>query len=290
MPADGLLDIDLAYGRQGLRISLPADATTVVAPAYHPAVPDVPAVLRDALRRPVAGPPLRAVARPGEQGAVSGCDVTRPQPREAMLRALLAELEGLVTADDLTVLIATGTPRGNTAAELGEMLGPGLAARLRVINHDARDESMLTWCGEHGDGVPVWLNKHWAEADVKITTGFVEPHFFAGFSGGPKLVAPGLAGLETVLTLHDAKRIGSPKATWAICEGNPVHDDVRAIAAGTGVSFAFDVILNSEQQIVQAFTGELLAMHEKARATVKQLSMQAVPEPFDIVVTTNSGF
>ena len=107
-----------------------------------------------------------------------------------MLRAILAELEGLVPADNVTVLIATGTHRGNTAAELDEMLGPELAARLRVINHDARDESMLTWCGEHSSGVPVWLNKHWAGADVKIAAGFVEPHFFAGFSGGPKLVAP----------------------------------------------------------------------------------------------------
>ncbi len=153
MPADGLLDIDLAYGRQGLRISLPADRTTVVAPAYHPAAPDVPAALREALRRPVAGPPLRAVVRPGQRVAVSVCDLTRPQPREAMLRALLDELDGIAGPDDLTVLIATGTHRGNTPGELAEMLGADLAARLRVIDHDARDESMLTWCGEHGDGV-----------------------------------------------------------------------------------------------------------------------------------------
>jgi len=105
---------------------------------------------------------------------------------------LLDELDGIVTPGDLTVLIATGTHRGNTPAELGEMLGAELAARLRVINQDARYESMLTWRGVHGDGVPVWLNRHWADADVKITTGFVEPYFFAGFSGGPKLVAPGL--------------------------------------------------------------------------------------------------
>ncbi len=127
MPADGLLDIDLAYGRRGLRISLPAGRTTVVAPVHHPAATDVPAVLRDALRHPVAGPPLRAVARPGQRVAVAVCDVTRPQPREAMLRALLSELEGLVTPDDVTVLIATGTHRGNTPAELGEMLGRELA-------------------------------------------------------------------------------------------------------------------------------------------------------------------
>ena len=137
MPADSLLDIDLAYGRRGLRISLPADRTTVVAPAHHPAAPDVPAALHGALREPVAGPPPRALVHPGQRVAVSVCDVTRPQPREAMLRALLAELEGLVTPEDVTVLIATGTHRGNTPAELPEMLGAELAARLRVINHAA---------------------------------------------------------------------------------------------------------------------------------------------------------
>ena len=290
MPDSGLLDIDLAYGRQGLRVSLPADRTTVVTPAHQPAARDVPAALREALRHPVAGPPLRAVVRPGQRVAVSVCDVTRPQPREAMLRALLNELDAIVTPGDLTVLIATGTHRGNTPAELGEMLGAELAARLRVINHDARDESMLTWCGVHGDGVPVWLNRHWADADVKITTGFVEPHFFAGFSGGPKLVAPGLAGLETTLTLHDARRIGSDQATWAVCEGNPVHDDVRAIAAATRVDFAFDVVLNREQEVVAAFGGEVLAMHAAARAFVREVAMRPVDGRFEVVVTTNSGF
>ena len=119
MPADGLLDIDLAYGRQGLRIALPADRTTVVSRPTIPAAPGCPpATLRDALRHPVAGPPLRAVVRPGQRVAVSVCDVTRPQPREAMLRALLAELTGLIAPDDVTVLVATGTHRGNTPAEL----------------------------------------------------------------------------------------------------------------------------------------------------------------------------
>jgi lactate racemase len=286
----GSRTIELAYGRNGLQLTLPAGRTTVIAPAHQPAAPDEAATLRAALQHPVAGPPLRDVMRQGQQVAVSICDVTRPQPRKAMIRALLSELAGIVGPDDMTLLVATGTHRGCSPAELRDMLGDELAATMRIINHDARDPATLSWCGVHGDGVPVWLNKHWVQADVRITTGFVEPHFFAGFSGGPKMVAPGLAGLETVLVLHDAKRIGSDLATWGRCNGNPVHDDVRAIAAATGVDFAFDVTLNREQQVVAAFGGQLLAMHQAARLAVRQTSMCPVEEPFDIVVTTNAGY
>ena len=282
--------VRIAYGSTGLTVELPADRTTVVAPSHQEAALDVPGALRDALAKPVAGPPLREVVRPGQRIAVSLCDATRPQPRRLMVEALLAELEGISTREDLVLLVATGTHRGNTDAELRDMLGDEIVDTMRIVNHDARDAASLTWVGRLGDDVPVWLNSEWVQADVRITTGFVEPHFFAGFSGGPKLVAPGLAGLETVLTLHDAARIGSPQATWGVIEGNPVHDDVRAIAAATGVDFAFDVVLNSEQQVVRAFGGEILAMHAEAREVVRELSMQAVPQRYDVVVTTNSGF
>ena len=282
--------VRIAYGSTGLSVELPADRTTVVAPSHQEAAHDVPGTLRDALAKPVAGPPLREVVRPGQRIAVSLCDATRPQPRRLMVEALLAELEGISTRDDFVLLVATGTHRGNTDAELREMLGDEIVETMRIVNHDARDDASLTWVGTHGNGVPVWLNTEWVEADVKITTGFVEPHFFAGFSGGPKLVAPGLAGLDTVLTLHDAARIGSEQATWGVIEGNPVHDDVRAIATATGVDFAFDVVLNREQQVVRAFGGEILAMHAEAREVVRELSMQAVPQLYDVVVTTNSGY
>ena len=170
------------------------------------------------------------------------------------------------------------------------MLGDELAARIRVVNHDARDTESLTWVGEYGEGVPVWLNSLWVDADVKVTTGFVEPHFFAGFSGGPKLVAPGLAALETVLTLHDAGRIGDERATWGVIDDNPVHSDIRTIADQTGVTFAFDVILNREKKIVRAFAGDLLAMHEAAREAAREIAMAPVDGLFDVVITTNSGF
>ena len=283
--------VQLAYGEQGLTVDLPDDRTTVVEPRYVPGAQDPAAVLRSALRAPVAGPRLREIVRPGQKVAISVCDGTRAQPRDLMVPAVLEELDGIVSLDDVVVLVATGTHRGNTEAEIRSMLGDDVVDRVHVLNHDARDEDSLVWMGTHGNGVPVWLDRHWVEADVRITTGFVEPHFFAGFSGGPKLAVPGLAGLETVLTLHDAERIGSPRAVWGVCEGNPVHDDIRAVVAAVGgVHFGFDVTLNRDQQIVGAFAGELFAMHAAAREAARELAMAPVPERFDVVVTTNSGF
>jgi len=282
--------VELAYGSTGLTVDLPEERTTVVEPLHPRAAPDERGAVLEALRRPVAGPPLREVMRGRRTVAISICDGTRPQPRQIVVPAILEELEGLVRLEDIVVLVATGTHRGNSEEELRAMLGDEVLASVRVVNHDARDRSTLTWMGRFGADVPVWLNSEWARADVRITTGFVEPHFFAGFSGGPKLVAPGLAGLETTLTLHDAARIGHPDARWGVTHGNPVHDDVRAIAAATGTHFALDVVLDGEQRIAHAFGGELFAMHEAACAVVRQTAMRAVPSPFDVVLTTNSGF
>jgi nickel-dependent lactate racemase len=283
--------VRLAYGDDGLEVDLPAQRTTVVEPAYVEGAADQRALLRTALREPVAGPPLRELVRLGQTVAIAMCDGTRPQPRHLMVPAVLEELEGIVRLDDVVVLVATGTHRGNTEAEIRAMLGDEVADSVRVVNHDARDDASLVFLGRHGADVPVFLNRLWLEADVRITTGFVEPHFFAGFSGGPKLVAPGLAGLETVLTLHDAKRIGDPRATWAVCEGNPVHDDIRAVVEAVGmVDFAFDVVLNREQRVVEAFGGSLSAMHLEARAAAQRLAMCPVPQRYDVVVTTNAGY
>ena len=286
-----MMQVRLAYGENGLPVELPAERTTVVEPVYTPGAADQREALRRALRHPVAGPPLRELARRGQKVAISMCDGTRAQPRHLMIPAVLEELDGIIDLDDVVILVATGTHRGNTEAEIRAMLGGEVVDAVHVLNHDAREPSSLVHLGTHGDGVPVWLNRHWVEADLRITTGFVEPHFFAGFSGGPKLVAPGLAGLDTVLTLHDARRIGHPNATWAVCEGNPVHDDIRAVVGAVGrVDFALDVVLNREQEIVEAFGGALFPMHAAAREAAKRLAMRPVPGLFDVVVTTNAGF
>jgi nickel-dependent lactate racemase len=281
--------VQLDYGTDGLQVDLPSDGVTVIEPVPRPAVPDPHDTLVRAIRAPIDRPPLRELWRPGQRVAISVCDVTRAQPRQQTIEALFAEMPGL-RHEDVTILIATGTHRANTADELERMLGSELSRRCRVVNHDARNASVLRHIGDTSTGVRVLLNHEWVDADFRITTGFVEPHFFAGFSGGPKMVAPGLAGLETVMTLHDARRIGHPNAVWGITEGNPVHDDVREIARMIPVDFAVDVTLNRDQKITAAFAGEILAEHRRACAYAKETAMRAVPAPFDVVLTTNSGY
>ena len=281
--------VRLDYGADGLDVDLPDERVTVIQPLFRAALPDPHEALVAALRAPVARPPLREIVRAGQKVAISVCDITRAQPRREMLRALFEEMPA-VRDEDVTILIATGTHRVNTPAELEQMVGADILRRYRVVNHDSRDQTSLVSVGDTSTGVPVYLNRRWVDADVRITTGFVEPHFFAGFSGGPKMVAPGLAGLATVLVLHDARRIGHPNATWGITEGNPIHDDVREIARMTGVHFSVDVTLNRQQRITAVFAGDLFEEHRLACAAARHDAMQAIESPFDVVLTTNSGY
>ena len=283
------MKLRLDYGSEGLDVDIPGEGLTIIEPVYRAPVPDAHAALREAMRAPIGRPPVRELVRAGQTIAISVCDITRAQPRRDTLEALFAELPD-VRMEDVTVLIATGTHRVNTPEELERMLGPDIVSRCRVVNHNSRDGSVLALVGTTSTGVPVYLNREWLNADVRITTGFVEPHFFAGFSGGPKMVAPGLAGLETVMTLHDARRIGHPHATWGITEGNPIHDDVREIARMVPVTFSIDVTLNRDQKITAVFAGDLLEEHRLACAYAKGTAMRAVPAAFDVVLTSNSGY
>ncbi|MGE0443714.1 MAG: nickel-dependent lactate racemase [Vicinamibacterales bacterium] len=282
------MQVRLDYGTRGLIVDVPPDAT-IVEPRDIPALPDARAAIAAALREPLAGRPLSGLVRASDRVAISVCDGTRPQPRHDMLAPLLSAIAH-VPADRISIVIATGTHRPNTDAEVREMLGDDIVTRYPIVNHDARDMTTLARAGVTASGVPVMLNRVFLEADVRITTGVVEPHFFAGFSGGPKMVAPGLAGLDTVLELHNAARIGDPRATWGITEGNPVHDDVRDIARLVGVHFALDVTLNRHKAIAGVFAGELFAAHAAACAQARADSMSVVSGPFDVVLTSNSGY
>jgi nickel-dependent lactate racemase len=281
---EGSIEVHLAYGSKGLTIRVPASAT-IITPRPQSAAPDPMATLRDAIAEPVAGPSLRDLARAGQRVAISVCDVTRPQPRPLMLQAIMEALEDIIRPEDVVVLIATGTHRASTVDERRAMLGDDVLRTWRVRDHDARDRSSLVDLGMVGD-VPVLLAREWVDADQRITTGFVEPHFFAGFSGGPKMVAPGLAGIETTLELHNARRIGDPRATWGIIEGNPVHDAVRAIASSTGVDFALDVLLDDQHDHAPSGRSWPCTRRPAPGLAARRCGRSA----FDLVITTNSGY
>ncbi len=283
------MNVQLAYGRGRLSVDLPDDRTTVLEPAYSAGLPDEAAAIRRALRAPLGSPPLASLVGGNQTVAISVCDITRPMPSRTLLPVLLGELAH-VPDERIVILIATGTHRPNDRDELVEMLGEPIVERYRVVNHSAFDEASLAYLGDVEPRVPVWLNRHLVDADVRITTGFVEPHFFAGFSGGPKLVAPGLAGFRTTMRLHDAEMIASPNATWGVTEGNPIHEAIRRIAAHVGVHFSVDVAINRDRQITGVAAGEIFAVHRSMAERVKQSAMQAFAAPFDVVVTTNSGY
>jgi len=284
--------IDLPYGRGVIPVKFDDEVTDVVLPRPAETLPGTGEVLAAALRDPIGAPPLRERVRRGDTVAISVCDHTRPQPREPMVRALLDELHG-VRDEDITVLVATGTHRASAPSELRAMFGAELAARLRIENHDCVESAHVdlgTVTGLFGGDVDVAVDRRWVDADIRLTTGFVEPHFFAGFSGGPKMVTPGLAALHTVQQLHNVARIGSPDAIWGVVEGNPVHDAIRAAAALAPPTMVFDVLLDRTHRITHAFAGELTATHRVACATARQIAMQPVAQRYPVVVTTNGGY
>ena len=283
------MKVNLAYGRDGLEVELPDERTTVIEPTYVPGLPDAEGAIGTALRNPIGTPPLRQIVKPNQRIAISVCDITRPMPSKTLLPLLLGELRH-VPPENITILIATGTHRTNTDAELAEMLGEEVVDKYTVVNHNGFDGDSLETIGSTEAGIEVRLNSRWVESDIRITTGFVEPHFFAGFSGGPKMVAPGLAGFATIMRLHDAGMIGHPNASFATTVGNPIHDAIREIARMSGVDFSVDVTINRDQRITSVYAGELFSVHRAACAVAERLAMQPVQSPFDVVLTTNSGY
>ena len=282
--------IKLAYGKNGLEIDLPDDAdVTLIESRFVAGLPDPQSTLRGALQSPIDGLPLAQIAAESDAVAIVFSDITRPTPNHLILPAILAEL-GHVPDDQITLFNALGTHRENTRAELADMLGEDIVARYRIVQNNAFDQSTQASLGMTEWGHELWINRAFLEADVKILTGFIEPHFFAGFSGGGKAVMPGLAGQSTVLGNHDAGMIADARSTWGITDGNPIFEEARAAALLTQSDFLLNVTLNSDKQITGVFAGSLVAAHDAGIAFARENAMTAIDEPFDIVITTNSGY
>jgi lactate racemase len=283
------MKVNLAYGQGHLPVDLPAERTTVIEPAPLPGLPDERAAVIAALEQPIGAPPLRAQIRPGDRVCIIFTDITRATPNERLIPWLLEHLSHL-PRENITLLNSVGTHRPNTRAELEKMLTPGVVANYRVLNHEPENTAAHVQLGTTRDGTPVLLNRQAVEADLRILTGFIEPHFFAGFSGGPKALMPGVAHLKTVMSNHGARNIGDPQATWGVTEGNPIWEEMRDIALRCGRNFLLNVALNHRRHITGVFAGDLLAAHKVGIEFVRQAAMQPVANPFEVVVTTNSGY
>lgn len=283
------MKVDLAYGHGQLQLDLPEQRTTVIAPSHNPGLPDEKTAVMAALQNPIASKPLCEWIKPTDKICIAFTDITRATPNERIIPWLLEYLKEF-PRENITLLNQLGTHRPNTKAELEKLLTPEVVANYRVINHEPENPAALKQFGTTSDGTHALINKVLAEADVRIITGFIEPHFFAGFSGGIKGIMPGCAGLETVMSNHGAKNIGNPKSTFGITEGNPLWEELRDIALRVGKSFLFNVTLNEQREITGVFAGDILQAHKTGFEFVRKSAMQKVKAPFEIVVTTNSGY
>lgn len=283
------MKVKLAYGQGHLTVELPDNRTTVIEPSHTPGLADERGAVIAALNQPIGARPLHEWIKPGDKVCILFTDITRATPNERLIPWLLEYLRD-VPREQITLLNQLGTHRPNTTAELERMLTPEVVRNYHVVNHEPENPDVLVQVGTTRDGTPALLNRRVVEADVRIVTGFIEPHFFAGFSGGIKGIMPGVAGLKTVMSNHGAKNIGDPRSTFGVTNGNPLWEELRDIALRAGPSFLLNVSLNEQRQITGVFAGDILAAHKVGCEFVRKSAMQKFAAPFDIVLTTNSGY
>lgn len=283
------MHVTLAYGREGLGVELPDRNVTVVEPRFVAGLPDQEAAIMQALRQPLASPPLRELVTPADTVAIVFSDITRPTPNDRLLPPLLAELSH-VPRERIVLVNAVGTHRASTADELRRLLGDDVVANYRVVQHDGWDEAGLVNLGRTRFGHEIIVNRTYAESTVKILTGFIEPHLFAGVSGGPKAVLPGVSSIRLVLENHGAEMLDHPNATWGVTEGNPVWEEMLEVALRTAPTFLLNVTLNRERAITGVYAGDLQAAHRAGAEAVRRTAMVGVDAPFDVVITSNSGY
>jgi len=282
------MEIRLAYGKSGLTVNFP-DSVDVISPKFVAGLADEASAMRDALRSPSGTKPLREIATSKDNVVIVFPDRSRPMPSSMVLPAILTELSHLPT-DKITLLNALGVHRPNTREELTEMLGADIVKNYRILQHNADDTNMLVHLGQTSFGHKILINRIFLEAKVKVLTGFIEPHFFAGFSGGPKAVMPGVSGSETINGNHSAKMIDNPGATWGETQANPVYLEMAEVADLVSPEFLVNVTLNRNREITGIFAGKWREAHREGCAFVRQSAMCPVDSPYDVVVTSNAGF
>ena len=289
------MQIELAYGKTGLKVELPREARPMVIrkpPFDIPADPD--ALISNILNMPIEAPRLEVLGREASSACILICDITRPVPNHLFLRPIIERLvHAGIKLEAITVLVATGLHRPNLGAELSELVGdPWVLKNVRIVNHDARNEAdhvMLGWTKKRG--VPVGLDRRFVEADIKIATGLVEPHFMAGYSGGRKVVAPGIAYHETIRTFHNARFMEDPHARSCNLDHNPLHEEQLAIIGMLdGPVLGLNTVIDESRNLAFACFGEIIASHLRAVTFVRRHVEIPVGKKFKTILTSAAGY
>ena len=285
--------VELLYGRRHLPVRFGDDLdVTVVGKPPMPVLADPAAAVRRALAEPVGCASLAALAKGRRTACILVCDITRPVPNGLLLRPAIEALMGAgIAARDITVLVATGLHRPNVGDELAEVIGdPWVLDHVAVANHDARDDAAHVDLGVTPNrGVPVKLDRRFVEADVRIATGLVEPHFMAGYSGGRKVVAPGIAHADTIRTFHNARFMEDANTLPCRLEGNPLHEEQVAIVGMLGDVLAINTVIDERRRLSFVNFGEIVASHLQAVDYAQNYLTVRLPRRFSTVVTSSAG-
>ncbi|MFN7924704.1 MAG: nickel-dependent lactate racemase [Bryobacteraceae bacterium] len=286
------MHVDLAFGKTGLAVSLPDrfDYRLLEARSAEP-LADWRVDLGHALEHPIASPSLRELARGKRSAAISVCDITRPVPNRKTLPFILPILESAgIPRENITILIATGLHRPASADEIREIVGEETVARYRVENHFARNLAEHRHLGHTRAGTPVYIDERFVSADLHITLGFIEPHLMLGYSGGRKLIAPGLAAQETIKVLHGSTFMRDKSTHEGSIEANPLHLELLEIAGMAGHHFMVDVALTRQREIAGVFAGDPVEAHRAGVRFVSRVMLELLEHPADAVITTSAGY
>jgi nickel-dependent lactate racemase len=288
------MQVELNYGRRTLPVELPDNVqVTVVRKPSMPLLPDPARAIGKALQEPIGAASLDQLARNARSATIAICDITRPVPNHLFLRPLIEILlEAGITSTAIRVLVATGLHRPNLGAEMEELIGdPWVLRNVRVENHYAtRNEDHVLLGTTSTRGTVVRLDKRFVEADLKIATGLVEPHFMAGYSGGRKVIAPGLAHAETITTFHSARFMADPNAVNCNFESNPLHEEQLEIVRMLGGALALNTVVDEARRLSFVNFGEIVASHAEAVGFVRNYAEVSVKRRFKTVVTSAAGY
>jgi len=287
------METEVLYGRGRLPVHLPDDleVTTVrkrpMTPLENPALK-----LGEAFRSPASCPPLQQLARTRRTACILICDITRPVPHAVLLPPLIDALQdGGIAPDNILILVATGLHRPNEGDELREVIGSDRIYRtVPIANHFARDREAHADLGRTASGIPILIDRRFTQADLRITVGLVEPHFMAGYSGGRKLVVPGVAHCDTIFRLHAGGIMDHPCAANCIIDGNPVHHEQLEMLRAVGEIFALNVVIDEQRRIGFVNFGEVQASHAEAVAFMRGHAEVSLPRRFKTVVTSAAGY